>query len=656
MAVSSPSANVKTKKKVSFSSESPVLPYRHLDRINLALSLGLITAVFVCYSSVVRNQFVYFDDNLYIMENAHVNAGLTWQTVIWAFSSYYQSNWHPLTWLSHALDVSLFGLSPVGPHLVNVLLHAINAALLFLLLQFATGFRWRSLMVAALFALHPINVESVAWAAERKNVLSTLFFLLALYAYEWYARKPERRRYAWVVGLYALALMAKPQVITFPLLLVLWDYWPLRRVASGHDAASATSGDFPKMSSRQLLWEKWPLLLLSAVSAIVTMQSQQAGGAVKDLAHFGVLLRLENAVIAYVRYLKMAIWPAKLVALYPHPTKLFAAWQVAAASTLLVVITVVVLRARRQRYLAVGWFWFLGSLVPMIGLVQVGEQALADRYAYLSFIGLFVMVVWLLADWAQSAMGTPSSDWMSGSAASRSWLAVPAVCCLVVLGVFTYRQVGYWHDTESFFRRTIALTAGNWVAEKGLAQTLYKQGKNGEAISYVRAALAIRPDDVPGNLILGDYERAGGNLKSALEHYQLAADQARGLGLRSRAYGSLGYVYRQVKQPLKAKQSFEMALRVEPNQPIILMQLGLIAQLDDNDTATAVRYFRHAMALEPTDVGLILLANALKEEGKNEESDAILQRAEKLSKNIEAAEKQAESLLEECETDSPCSN
>ena len=246
--------------------------------------------------------------------------------------------------------------------------------LLFLLLQYATGFRWRSLMVAALFALHPLNVESVAWAAERKNVLSTLFFLLALYAYEWYARQPERRRYAWVVGLYAIALMAKPQVITFPVLLVLWDYWPLGRVAAGDEAASAARGDFPKLPIRELLWEKWPLLLLSAVSAIVTMAAQQFGGAVKDLAQYGIVLRLENALIAYVRYLKMAIWPSKLVAFYPHSSKLFPAWQVAAAATLLAVITVVVVRARRQRYLAVGWLWFVGSLVPMIGLVQVGSR------------------------------------------------------------------------------------------------------------------------------------------------------------------------------------------------------------------------------------------------------------------------------------------
>ncbi len=667
MTAYSPPVAAKAREKVSSSAASSVLPHRRLDRLNLdwqslALCLGLVAAVFVCYSSVVRNQYVLFDDNYYITENPHIKSGLSWQAVKWAFTSYYQSNWHPLTWLSHALDISLFGLKPAGPHLENVLLHALNAALLFLLLQFATGFRWRSLMVAALFALHPINVESVAWAAERKNVLSAFFFLLAFCAYEWYARQPERRRYAWVVGLYALALMAKPQVITFPFLLVLWDYWPLGRVAARDDAASTKTGAFPtiRLPLRQLLWEKWPLLLLSAISAIVTIAVQQAGGSVKDLAHYGMLLRVENAVIAYVRYLKMAILPRHLVALYPHPTRLFPAWQVAAATALLIVITIVVLRARRHRYLAEGWFWFLGSMVPMIGLLQVGEQALADRYAYTSFIGLFVMIVWLVADLAHAAARAerlgrtpPLHSMQAGFASAHSgqisqgWLALPAVCCLVVFGVFTYRQVGYWHDTDSFFRRTLALTDGNFVAHKGLASILYKEGKKSEAISEVGAALAIRSEDAPGNLIMADYQLANGNTKEAIEHYQLAANQTRYVGIRSRAYTGLGYLYRQMKQPKNAKQCFQKALEAVPNQPVIMVQLGLIAELDDNDSATAVHYFSRAMDLDPTDVGLLLLANAFLEQGKISESNKVLDRAEKLSKDIDAAAAQAKSLLEE---------
>src|ERR1700730_11983418 len=432
MTSSSPAKVAKRQKRagVSALSKSSV----PLDRQTLMLSLVLFAAVLVSYSPVIHNGFIDYDDNEYITDNLHVRAGITWATVGWAFTTYDDANWHPLTWLSHALDCELFGLNPAGHHGVNVLLHAANAVLLFLLLQSATGLRWRSLMVAALFALHPMNVESVAWAAERKNVLSMLFFLLALYAYVWYARGPGLRRCAAVAFLFALSLLAKPQAITFPFLLSLWDYWPLRRI----DAAAETTqvGGTHKLSRARLLLEKLPLLLLSAASAVVTMEAQQAGGAVKDLAHYSLLLRLETTVISYARYLGKAFWPSKLVLPYPHPLKLYPAWQVGAAMILLLLITVLVLRAREQRYLAVGWFWFLGSLVPMIGLVQVGAQAMADRYAYISFLGLFLMLTFLAAEWAQTHRR------------SDAWLAVPAISCLLALGTITHRQVGYWQNTE----------------------------------------------------------------------------------------------------------------------------------------------------------------------------------------------------------------
>src|SRR6266404_4200578 len=266
----------------------------------LLLCLILIAVVLVFYGPVTHNGFLNYDDDQYITNNPHVRAGLTWQTVKWAFTTYDQANWHPLTWLSHALDSQLFGLNPAGHHSVSVLLHAVNAVLLFLLLQNATGFRWRSLMVAALFALHPVNVESVAWAAERKNVLSMLFFLLALHAYVWYARRPELRRYMLVACCFALGLLCKPQVITFPFLLCLLDYWPLCRIGPSAVAGPAAQGNVPKFGSGWLVLEKLPLLLLSAASAVVTMKAQKAGGAVQSLFQYSLLLRLETAVISYV--------------------------------------------------------------------------------------------------------------------------------------------------------------------------------------------------------------------------------------------------------------------------------------------------------------------------------------------------------------------
>ncbi|MGB9083214.1 MAG: hypothetical protein WCC46_01190, partial [Terriglobales bacterium] len=476
-------------------------------------SLLLFAAVLASYSSIIHNQFLDYDDNEYITNNAHVKAGLTWANVQWAFSTSEEANWHPLTWLSHELDSELFGLNPVGHHVVNVLLHAVNAVLLFLLLQSATGFRWRSLMVAALFALHPINVESVAWAAERKNVLSMLFFLLALYAYGRYARRPGLGRYIAVAGFFVLSLLAKPQAITFPFLLLLWDYWPLDRIGARDMPTQA--GNAPRLPIARLLLEKLPLLFLSAASAVITMEAQKAGGAVKDLARFSLPLRLETTVISYARYLGKTFWPTKLVLPYPHPLKLYPSWQVYAAVVLLLLITALVLCARDKRYLAVGWFWFLGSLVPMIGLVQVGEQAMADRYAYIPFLGLFLMIVWLIADWA--------ADWNKSRQVPARWLAIPAVCCLLALASLTYRQVGYLHDTEALWRRALALTQDNYIAQGALAGVLHKQGKTEEAIEHIRAALAIRPDDWPANLILAAYEQSQGDTAAATARYQMVA-------------------------------------------------------------------------------------------------------------------------------------
>src|SRR3984893_5317135 len=472
MTSSSPAKVAKRQKRagVSALSKSSV----PLDRQTLMLSLVLFAAVLVSYSPVIHHGFIDYDDNEYITDNRHVRAGMTWATVEWAFTTYDDANWHPLTWLSHALDCELFGLNPAGHHGVNVLLHAANAVLLFLLLQSATGFRWRSLMVAALFALHPMNVESVAWASERKSVLSMLFFLLALYAYVWYTRRPGLRRYALVAFFFALALLSKPQVIALPFLLLLWDYWPLGRIGAPVLPGPEGQGEnVPRLSSRWLVFEKLPLLLLSAASALITMKAQEAGLAVQTFSQYSPLLRLETGVVSYVRYLEKALWPSKLVALYPHPTKLYPAWQTGAAVVLLLLITALVIRARDRRYLSFGWFWFLGSLVPMIGLVQVGFQAMADRYAYIPFIGLFLTITWLAADWAQ-ARQIPGR-----------WLAIPAVCCLLALGTLTYGQVGYWHDSSSFWLRTLALTRDNYVAQNKLGALLLHQGRTEHAAASI---------------------------------------------------------------------------------------------------------------------------------------------------------------------------
>jgi len=606
---------------------SEIIPTASWQRQFIACLL-LVAATLLCYQPALHNGFVIYDDDTYITDNPHVKAGLTWATVKWAFTTYDAANYHPLTWLSHALDCQLFGLNAAGHHEVSILLHGVCALLLFLFLMRATGFFWRSLFVASLFALHPVNVESVAWAAERKNVLSMLFFLLALMAYVWHARRPRVGRYLLVVLLFVWALLSKPQVITFPFLLLLLDYWPLGRVWS-----DSPSGARPTYSPGLLVLEKIPLALLSAASAFVTMKAQRAGGAVQTLAQYSPVLRFETAAIAYVRYLGKAFWPSRLVALYPHPTALYPAWKVVAALALLLFITVVVIRARNRRYLLVGWLWFLGALVPMLGLVQVGSQEMADRYAYIPFIGLFVMVTWLAADWG----GTRR--------VSHFVFGVTGVVILFVLGALTYRQVGYWHDTEAFWRRTLALTENNYVAHDSLGEFLMERGRTDEAAAQFEAALKIRPDDLPANLDLGAYEHSRGDLAGAIKHYQVVAIYAGDPGIRAKAFANLGSAYRSLGDLADASRCFEQSLKTQPEHPIpmALIGLGLIAERNGDFAAAAQEYSR-AMSIEPTDVGYLLLAGALEELGKKEEAEAIRARVARLSSDFPGAERQVEAL------------
>ena len=367
------------------------------DKRIVIYCLLLVAGTLAVYNPVVVNGFIDFDDSAYLLKNSHVQSGLSWDTVKWSLTTFHESNWHPLTWMSHALDCQIFHLNPVGHHYTNVLLHAANAVLLFLLLWRATGSVGASLLVAALFAVHPVNVESVAWAAERKNVLSMFFFLLAIHAYDRYARTGRRSLYLVLVFLFALGLMAKPQIVTLPFVLLLWDYWPLQRIGTGADGSGSLAASTPR-SVMFLIWEKLPLFVLAAADSVVTAIAQHKGKAVRSISEFSMSARLENAVVSYVRYIGKAFWPSRLAPMYPRPEGLLPVWQVVAAAALLLLLSALVLARRDRRYLVVGWLWFLGTLVPMIGLITVGDQAMADRYAYLPFIGLSVAVVWVLDD------------------------------------------------------------------------------------------------------------------------------------------------------------------------------------------------------------------------------------------------------------------
>jgi Flp pilus assembly protein TadD len=593
----------------------------------------LALATVATYYPVSAHPFLDFDDTKYVTQNAHVQGGMSWSVVQWAFTTYYASNWHPLTWLSHALDCQMFGLDPVGPHEINLLLQVVNVLLLFWVLQRATG-RWGpSAMVAGLFALHPINVETVAWVAERKNLLSMLFLLLALAAYRWYAREPRVGRYILVAVLFALGLMAKPQVITLPFLLLLWDYWPLQRVSPKTQAGNDTGAEiFPARSFLQLVVEKLPLLAISAVSAVITVKAQQAGASVQSLTKFPFPLRLENAIVAYGRYLGKAIWPSPLSPLYPFSRTAPPVWQLLAVVAVLLAISGLVVAGRKYRYLTVGWLWFLGTLVPMIGLVQVGVQSMADRYAYLSFIGLFVMACWGLADLAAARR------------VSEAWLtSISAVVLLILAGV-TRHQLAYWSDEVSLWTHTIQTTGDNYVAEDNLGTTLLDRHDMDQAIVHFRRSAAIEPHDGLSELNIGVYEERSHHWPEAIAAYKQGIGETEEADIRARGYSNLGYVYLYSGDDASARGAFEQALQLAPDTEQAWIGLGVLAQRS-GDLSAAMQQYSHANQIRPSGLGYLLLARVLHKSGRDQEAEAMLQTARSAAGNFPATQHTADELV-----------
>jgi Flp pilus assembly protein TadD len=606
------------------------------EKRSVVLCLLLVVATLALYNPASRHPFVNYDDDRYVVLNSHVRAGLVWSTIAWSFTSTEQANWHPLTWLSHALDCQLFHLNPAGHHYSNVLLHALNAVLLFLMLEWTTGSTGRSLMVAALFALHPINVESVAWIAERKNLLSMLFFLVALWSYGWYARHPGRGRYGMVALSFALGLMAKPQVITLPFVLLLWDYWPLGRMFPTRGAKGPphekVQPAVPPSSFSWLLLEKIPLFGLAAASAWITMAAQKAGGAVRTVVEYSLPVRLENAIVCYARYVGKAFWPSRLAPLYPHPGDSLTAWQVGGASLFLLAVTLLVVAGRGQRYLAVGWCWFLGTLLPMIGLVQVGEAAMADRYAYLSFVGLFVMVAW------------GASDGLEHLHLARRWLAVPALAACLALAAVAERQLGYWSDNVTLWSHTVQVTGDNFVAQDNWGGALALAGNLDGAMPHFRAAAKINPRDPVSHLNIAAYEQEHGNLQKAVSLYQTVLGLTSDAALLANTYANLGSAYRSLRDPGEARRNYERALRLTPESVPAWTGLGLLA-LEDLDFAQAADRFTHATAIQPSALGYVLLARALEKGGHPAEAQAADQAARQISPDLTEVRQTADRLL-----------
>ena len=609
----------------------------------LLFSALLAIVTLALYYPVSGHPFLNYDDDIYLLHNPQVRNGLTWQTVGWAFTSFYASNWHPVTWISHALDCQIFGLDPAGHHEMNLLLHLINVLLLFWVLWRATISVGRSAMVAALFAVHPINVESVAWIAERKNLLSMMFFLLALGAYRWYARRPHLPRYLLVAALYAVALMAKPQVITLPFVLLLWDYWPLERMYTPGSSAEQSDSDRGMERLSWLILEKVPLLALSVASAVVTMRAQYVAGAMSGAHWQPFPLRAENAVLAYPRYVGRLLWPSQLSLIYPHPGSLIRLWQVLLALGILLAITALAVAQRRsRRYLLVGWLWFLGTLVPMVGLVQVGIQAMADRYAYLPFLGLFIMLCWGAGDWATERR------------VATQWQATVGAAVVLALAVVNHHQLAYWKDNVTLWTRVVEQQAShpnpdNWVAENDLGHALLSAGQEEQAIEHFRRAAAINPADADSNLNLGAYQQEHKNLAPAIAQYQkvlaITQDNIRLTEpLRAKAFRNLGFAHRDLRDYPQARESFQHAVNLNPNDGEAWMQIGILAY-KLGDFGAAVQAYTTALHLERSDWGYLLLARALGEAGRPDEAQAAVQTASEMSRNLQQAQKAAHDAL-----------
>ena len=595
----------------------------------VASCLFLAIGTSALYSSVANHPFVDFDDQYYVTQNEHVQSGLNWQVFIWSFNAGYAQNWHPLTWLSHALDCQLYGLNPAGHHLTNVLLHMLNVVILFLLLLWATGAMGRSVLVAALFALHPLNVESVAWVAERKNVLSTFFFLLALGAYGWYAGRPNLKRYLALAVLFVLGLASKPMVITLPFVLLLLDFWPLKRIY-GWDQPSTpnrhsrkknenpglrSSASEPDFSFTQepfshLIREKLPLLALCAGSAVLTIVAERAV-AIQSLERFPLEVRLENAIYAYAMYLWKAFWPTQLAVYYPHPGNTLPAWQVAAAALFLAGVTVLVWRQRLpRRYLVTGWLWYLGIMVPVIGLVQVGDQARADRYAYIPTIGVFVIVVWGAADWADSKK------------IGLRWRAATATIVLAVLSFLTLRQVGYWRSEYDLWSHDLEVAPDNALGISNFGDALNKLGRSEEAIPFLeKSAKLLAADPVRhGNLAVGLVQCD--RLQDAIPEYETAISLASDPAMQSHYYDSLAAVYDALGNYTKVRESYQRALKITP-------QHG----------ADMIQWLTRSVAADPSAPRYVQLGILLQETGKFPEARTAYEQALQLDPNlIEATE------------------
>ena len=601
----------------------------------------LVIATFIAYMQVLKYGFITsFDDTNYLTSNWNIKAGLTKESIVWAFSTSYASNWHPVTWLSHMLDYELYGMEPFGHHLTSLIFHITNTLLLFGVLLKMTGALWRSGLVAVLFALHPLNVESVAWVSERKNVLSTFFLLLTLWAYVKYVDRKNAANYLLVVLFLALGLMSKPMLVTLPFVLLLLDFWPLKR--------------FSEVRPTRLILEKVPLFILLIGSCVATFIAQRSGGAIRSSEFSSLYFRIANALVSYFDYLRNMLWPSGLSVFYPHPGNALPIWKPLTCTIVLVVVTIWVVKGiRRAPYLAVGWFWYLGTLVPVIGIVQVGEQAMADRYTYVPLIGIFIAIAWSLPEQIKTRKEKllpilsgivisllialtwiQVSHWKNSITLFKHAINVTDTKYLSVATIHAFLGDAYHREGElgvaiSEFKKSLDLDPSNLYSLNNLAATLAEQGNLKEGLGYAQKLSRLRPDYTPGLITMGNileetgkldqaqiyYEQvlerdsdsfenylnlanilySKGNLKGAIPHYKKVVTLNPNL---LEAHYNLGNIFGQLGQPIDAKKEFEQAIRCDKKQPLPHYGLGLI-ELQAGNYLKAIEAFEQALSINP---------------------------------------------------------
>jgi len=564
-------------------------PNRCWLSVGICLSLAVLT--WVVFSQTLWHDFINYDDPRYVYENTKITGGLSISGIAWAFTHIHSLNWHPLTTISHMLDCQLYGLKAGWHHFTNVLLHTLAAMLLFLALQQMTGAVWRSAFVAAVFAIHPLRVESVAWIAERKDVLSGVFFMLTLLAYANYVGVPRVRRYLVVVFLFACGLMSKPMLVTLPFVLLLLDYWPLNRI---------------KGQLWKRVGEKIPLIVLSAVSSVITFLVQK--GAVGQTEELPIFERINNAVVSYVLYIWQMLWPVNLAVFYPHPENRLPLWEIACCLLVLMCITVAAIALRTRRpYLLTGWLWYLGMLVPVIGLVQVGWQGRADRYTYLPQIGLYIAATWAVVDLTVLYRYR------------RATLSTAAILVIGALTLCAWVQTSYWRDSETLFRHALAVTVNNDVAENNLGIVFLRQGKVDEAISLLQAAVDLRPDNSPAHENLAKALLQKGQVADALIHYrkllQLQPDNIE-------VHNIVGTVLTQQDRVAEGVEEWEKVLAIQPDNGNAMSNLAWVFATSPDqslrDGPKAVRLAEQALRLSGGRIPILFrtLAAAYAESGE----------------------------------------